>query len=966
MKKTFTTLWGTLFLFLFSFTTQKLDAQCNVTLSSSAPELTCAVTAVNIEANATGTAPFSYLWSNGGETTQVMVITAPGTYTVTTTDGNGCSATSSITITEDVLSPIAQIIASDYSLNCYNGGYVWLDAASSTGQGTLSYEWSNGSTSAYTDVFWMDEYTVTVTDDDNGCTATSSIYIYDDFIIPYVQIDLSAPELTCDVTSIVADASNSATFGGTPDYAWSTGEYTSSITITSPGTYSLTLTDTYNGCMEFQEFVITEDITPPTADIYASDYSLNCYNGAYVFLDASNSAGQGTLSYAWSTGETIAQINVFWGDEYTVTVTDSDNGCTATSSIYIFDDFFPPTVQIDLSASELNCITTSIVADASNSITWNGAADYQWSTGEYTPSITITAPGTYSLTLTDIYNGCMEFQEVVITEDVFFPVVDITASSTEISPSTPIAYLDASGSSGQGTILYEWSTLSTGAIIGVSTPDTYTVTVTDGDNGCTATNSIVITEAANDLYVDHTATGANNGSSWANAYTDLQDALAVGTNATIHVAKGTYYPTTSTIKGIAFEMPEGSTLLGGYPNGGGTRNYATNATILSGDIDGLATYAGNSYHVVSVKDVNNVTIDGVVIRDGNAYDASSFGRSRGGGLYVKGSTFTLKNSEVKWNKSIYGAGIFATLSPTVLIENCVFKKNTGDNGSAIYHSNQTDLTVDRTKIIDNNSLVRCAVEVNNSLETTIKNSLIANNASGNANGIAFIATNRDGIGHIINSTILGETNDRFLITMQIGFGDQLDLTIDNSIISHQDPSFVKTFKAYNNNILNLNTNYCYIQGSSVMGNTNNNLYSATAGNLILNPDYSLNPCSPGVDAGNNSLSMGAADVDGTIRILSGTVDMGAFENTMVCREASAVETAQAKQMEYAVFPNPTSDKITIQTEMDNPTFYLMDIMGKRLMTTQENEINMSALPSGMYLLRIQVGDDWQTEKIIKK
>ncbi|NCO34845.1 MAG: hypothetical protein GW893_13415, partial [Armatimonadetes bacterium] len=104
--------------------------------------------------------------------------------------------------------------------------------------------------------------------------------------------------------------------------------------------------------------------------------------------------------------------------------------------------------------------------------------------------------------------------------------------------------------------------------------------------------------AAGNRYVDASATGANNGSSWADAFTTLQSALTAATDGdTIHVAQGTYKPTTGTDRMAFFKLDDGRTLLGGYPNGGGTRDPAVNETILSGDI-GAAGSSDNSYHVV--------------------------------------------------------------------------------------------------------------------------------------------------------------------------------------------------------------------------------------------------------------------------------------------------------------------------------------------------------------------------------
>src|SRR5262249_14970416 len=104
------------------------------------------------------------------------------------------------------------------------------------------------------------------------------------------------------------------------------------------------------------------------------------------------------------------------------------------------------------------------------------------------------------------------------------------------------------------------------------------------------------------IYVKASATGANDGSNWTNAYTSLQSALSVASNgAEIWVATGTYLPTSGTDRSASFTLKSGVAVYGGFA---GTetllsqRNWATNVAILSGDIATTGTSSDNSYHVV--------------------------------------------------------------------------------------------------------------------------------------------------------------------------------------------------------------------------------------------------------------------------------------------------------------------------------------------------------------------------------
>jgi hypothetical protein len=128
------------------------------------------------------------------------------------------------------------------------------------------------------------------------------------------------------------------------------------------------------------------------------------------------------------------------------------------------------------------------------------------------------------------------------------------------------------------------------------------------------------------ILVNHAATGANNGTSWANAYTSLQSALSElrdpvnGGEGEIWVAQGTYKPTTGTDQTISFEPTPDLRLFGGFAGGELTRSardWRAHPTILSGEL-GLPGSAGNSFHVVRCVVSSSLVpfIDGFTIRDG--------------------------------------------------------------------------------------------------------------------------------------------------------------------------------------------------------------------------------------------------------------------------------------------------------------------------------------------------------------
>ena len=203
-------------------------------------------------------------------------------------------------------------------------------------------------------------------------------------------------------------------------------------------------------------------------------------------------------------------------------------------------------------------------------------------------------------------------------------------------------------------------------------------------------------------YVKQNAAGANDGNSWANAYTDLQAALvAASPGDEIWVAAGTYKPTIGTDRTISFTLKNGVAIYGGFA---GTealvsqRDYETNVTVLSGDIGTVGDNSDNSYHVVVGSGTNNSTLlDGLTISLGNASFGSNSGpESAGGGIYIITGGPTLTNIVFSGNVAFYGGGIYIHSGDSRLI-NVTFNGNEATfAGGGIYNSSSnlalTDVT----------------------------------------------------------------------------------------------------------------------------------------------------------------------------------------------------------------------------------------------------------------------------------
>ncbi len=373
-------------------------------------ELTCANESIVLDASgSTGQGELSYLWSTGAETATIEVGT-PGEYSVTVTDSdNSCSDTFIIEVTQDITEPEAAISGNE-ELTCANESIV-LDASGSTGQGELSYLWSTGEETAIIDISEAGEYSVTVTDSDNGCSNTTSVEVAQDITEPSADIS-GVTVLTCNDGTSVLDASGS-TGQGELSYLWSTGEETATIEVSEAGEYSVTITDSDNGCSDTTSVEVSEDISVPEAMI-SGETELTCDTQS-TNLDASGSVVDGEPTYLWSNGEETATINVSEPGVYSVTVTDSDNGCSDVAEITITQNAYD-VVPIVSGNTELTCQVTSTQLDASGS-TVQGTVSYTWSTGENTSIIEVTEAGNYTVTVTDTDSGCANATVVEVTFD---------------------------------------------------------------------------------------------------------------------------------------------------------------------------------------------------------------------------------------------------------------------------------------------------------------------------------------------------------------------------------------------------------------------------------------------------------------------------------------------------------------------------------------------------------------------
>jgi hypothetical protein len=395
-------------------------------------------------------------------------------------------------------------------------------------------------------------------------------------------------------------------------------------------------------------------------------------------------------------------------------------------------------------------------------------------------------------------------------------------------------------------------------------------------------------EVAPFIYVKKSATGSNNGSSWANAYTNLQDAITNHiAGSEIWVAAGTYYTDDvnngGDLKSYSFNLSKDDIKIYGGFAGTETdinqRNIAANPTILSGDIGTKNVNTDNAYTIVKINptSASNIVLDGLTISDANCYGV---GDLKGGGIYIYPAgngmiiSPTISNCTFSGHRAGSGGGVLAeqlttgTISPT--FTNCLFKNNFGYLGSCYASGGNaaTNGVVNTTfyncSFVDNSGAIGNATyhENNQAVGTTPINSTKYVNCTF-ANNVYSEAYYLLGDFDVLQHGIAG--------TVKTDFENCIFWSTNGHVKSHTNDA---TFK------------HCNIRDNAIDGTINLSI-AYTYTNCIdsdplfvngaANGDYSLQSTSPAINTGNNTYNTTTKDLAYNTRINNTTIDIGAYE-----------------------------------------------------------------------------------------
>jgi hypothetical protein len=493
------------------------------------------------------------------------------------------------------------------------------------------------------------------------------------------------------------------------------------------------------------------------------------------------------------------------------------------------------------------------------------------------------------------------------------------------------------------------------------------------------------------IYVNQNASGNNNGISWANAYNNITDALAVAqNNEEIWIAQGTYTPhVTDRSTSFTINVP-GLKIYGGF-DGTETqlsdRILGSNETILSGDLlandDNNITYTNttrndNSYTVVNILS-ENVILDGLTITSGHSNGASGSATEAryGGGIHKSASTrnLTLTNCKVTKNVSKEAGGAIASGfgatggTSSLTINGCEFSENLSAIGGVVYSATTGTTTVNYT--ISNSLFSKNKANDTSGTATGYAGSSMWLRAYNNSSTMNSNITNCTFVDNVDEGTATGMNNmNRTTLALTKNTSAIHNATITNCIFWNNkaaSSSVARPIGGFIESMIPLATiknsiDETNFTGVTLSGTSGNNSNSDPLFTNLVGGDYTLNTGSPAIDSGDNTSIVGTTDLLGNMRIFNSTVDRGAYEYGSTLTNENFTSNN-----EFKIYPNPVQDLLTIQSNSEIEKIEIYSLEGKLVLQSTQNLFNVQSLENGIYLLKIKtINGEISTKKFIKK
>lgn len=418
----------------------------NPTVDLGADIEACENDIVNIDAGA----GFTYNWSTA-ETSQDIDVIAGGNYSVTITDGNNCTDRDTIKITYH--NPTVDLGA---NITDCEGAIYTLDAGAG-----FTYNWSTSETSQSIQINQSGNYYVTITDP-YTCQTIDSINL---LLYPNPIVNLGNDTAFCASSTLMLDAGNGFT------YAWSNSTTNQTLSVSSTGTYHVTITDG-NNCSDRDTINVTVNQLP-TATHSTTQATCGNSDGSSTVTP---SGGSGTYTYLWGASagnQTSATASNLAVGVYNLTI--NDGNCPINYTVTI-TEIGAPTLTLTTS-------NNAICAGQSVDLSISGADTYLWSTGSTSNSISITLNSDSTISVTGTTSGCSTVESINVS---VYPLPLPNLGNDTTTCSGGAITLDAGPYNS-----YLWSDNSSNQTLTVNTSGNYSVTVTDNNN-CSNSDNIIV------------------------------------------------------------------------------------------------------------------------------------------------------------------------------------------------------------------------------------------------------------------------------------------------------------------------------------------------------------------------------------------------------------------------------------------------------------------------------------------
>ncbi|MCU0433177.1 MAG: choice-of-anchor I family protein [Bacteroidia bacterium] len=866
----------------------------------------------------------SYNWMPGNLSGPSLSVTPATTTTYSVTGTNtvtGCTNTATVTVTVNGL-PVVTASAANASI-CV-GASTTLN-----GTGADSYNWMPGNLSGASlsvTPSTTTTYSVTGTNTVTGCSNTATVTVTVNGL-PTVTATTANP-------SICAGASTTISGSGANTYTWQPGNLSGaslSVTPSTTTTYSVTGTNTVTGCSNTSTVTITVNGLPT---VTASAANASICVGASTTLN-----GSGANTYTWQPGNlsgTSISVTPATTTTYSVTGTNTVTGCSNTATVSVTVNGLPT-----VTATTAN---PSICAGASTTISGSGANTYTWQPGNLSGaslSVTPATTTTYSVTGTNTLTGCSNTSTVTITVNGL-PTVTASAANASICAGA-VTTISSSGADS-----YNWQPGNlSGASLSVtpSSTTTYSVTGTNTVTGCTNTATVSVTVNA---LPSITATASNS-------------AVCNGNPVTLTVAGGnTYNWMPGNVSGASVSV-----------NPSATTTYSVTGTNTVTGCSNTATLTIN----VSATPTVSITSPGTTICAGsnttlNGSGATTYnwqpGNLSGASVTVNPSTTT---TYTMTGTNAAGCSSTSTITVTALPRPAI---TASANNSTICSGNQVTMTATggNTYTWLPGLLTGPVVTPAPASSVTYTVTGVGSNGCNNTATVAITVNASPVVNATASQTALcGADSVTFTASGAATYTWMPGNISSSSFTQVQNATTTFTLTGVSANGCSDSTNITIVV---------NNIPSVSAvistDTLCINsaPAQLTGTPAGGVFSGNGvngSLFDPALAQSGTHPVVYAYTDANGCEGTDTLTVFVDVCTDNYNVVinDVSLYPNPFSDRITIQAGKQIERVEIFDLNGKLLQSEpvwrNAVELNTEMLPAGVYLTRIYFNDSVSVIKL---